>query len=64
LHRVGDVLLGRRIKKVVTNAGDYDKTEVYFYDGQGIVQINNGSGTMVQQFIHGTQSLTRGVAGA
>ena len=46
---------GRRIKKVVTNAGDYDKTEVYFYNGQQIVQINNGSGAMVQQFIHGTQ---------
>ena len=46
---------GRRIKKVVTNAGDYDKTEVYFYDGQRICQINNGSGAMVQQFIHGTQ---------
>jgi RHS repeat-associated protein len=47
--------LGRRIKKVVTSSGDFDKTEVYFYDGQQIVQINNGSGAMVQQFIHGTQ---------
>ncbi len=47
--------LGRRIKKVVTNAGDYEKTEVYFYDGQRIVQTNNGSGAVVQQFIHGTQ---------
>jgi RHS repeat-associated protein len=47
--------LGRRIKKVVTSSGDFDKTEVYFYDGQRIVQINNGSGAMVQQFIHGTQ---------
>ncbi|MFH1111045.1 MAG: hypothetical protein V1790_17885 [Planctomycetota bacterium] len=28
-----------------------NKTEVYFYDGQQIVQINNGSGTMVQQVI-------------
>jgi len=47
--------LGRRIKKVVTSSGDFNKTEVYFYDGQQIVQINNGSGAMVQQFIHGTQ---------
>lgn len=47
--------LDHRTRKVVTNAGDYDKTEVYFYDGQRIVQINNGSGTMLQQFIHGTQ---------
>ncbi len=46
---------GRRIKKTVSNSGDYDKTEVYFYDGQRMVQINNGSGAMVQQFIHGTQ---------
>jgi len=48
-HKFGS--LGRRIKKVVTKAGDFNKTEVYFYDGQRIVQINNGSGTMVQQFI-------------
>ncbi|MFH1111233.1 MAG: hypothetical protein V1790_18850 [Planctomycetota bacterium] len=27
------------------------KTEVYFYEGQRIVQINNGSGAMVQQVI-------------
>jgi RHS repeat-associated protein len=47
--------LGRRIKKVVTKSAPYDATTVYLYDGQRIAQINNGSGTMVQQFIHGTQ---------
>lgn len=39
----------------MTKSGLYNKTEVYFYDGQRICQINNGSGAMVQQFIHGTQ---------
>ncbi|MBI3834742.1 MAG: hypothetical protein HY287_10475 [Planctomycetes bacterium] len=28
---------------------------VYLYDGQKIIQANDGSGNMVQQFIHGTQ---------
>jgi len=47
--------LGRRMKKAVTNSGDQDATVVYLYDGQKIIQANDGSGNMVQQFIHGTQ---------
>jgi len=47
--------LGRRIKKVVSKSGENDKTEVYLYDGQKIIEIRNGSNAMVQQFIHGTQ---------
>ena len=47
--------LGRRISKTVTNSGDFDGTFKYNYDGQRIVQVNNGSNAMVQQFIHGTQ---------
>jgi len=43
--------LGRRIKKVVSKSGEYDKTEVYLYDGQKIIEIRNGSNAMVQQFI-------------
>ena len=46
---------GRRIKKVVTNSGQHDKTEVYLYDGQKIIETRDGSNNMVQQFIHGTQ---------
>ncbi len=46
---------GRRIKKVVTKSGGFDDTVVYFYDGQKICETRNGSGNMVQQFIHGTQ---------
>ncbi|MEK6674024.1 MAG: hypothetical protein AABZ47_00045, partial [Planctomycetota bacterium] len=47
--------LGRRIKKVVSNSGEFDGTVVYFYDGQKIVETRNGSGNVYQQFIHGTQ---------
>ncbi len=46
---------GRRIKKVVTNSGGFDDVVVYLYDGQKICETRNGSGNMVQQFIHGTQ---------
>ncbi|MEK6675043.1 MAG: RHS repeat-associated core domain-containing protein, partial [Planctomycetota bacterium] len=47
--------IGRRIEKVVTNTGTFDATWRYFYDGQKIVETRNGSGNMVQQFIHGTR---------
>jgi RHS repeat-associated protein len=47
---------GRRIKKVVNNSGIYDKTEVYLYDGQRIIETRlGGQTTMNQQFIHGPQ---------
>ena len=46
---------GRRIKKVVTNAGDADGTTVYLFDGHKIIETRNGSAAVVQQFIHGTQ---------
>jgi len=46
---------GRRIKKVVTNSYEHDGTFVYFYDGHKIIEVRNGSGSVVQQFIHGTQ---------
>ncbi|MEK6674488.1 MAG: RHS repeat-associated core domain-containing protein [Planctomycetota bacterium] len=47
--------IGRRIEKVVTNTGTFDATWRYFYDGQKIVETRDGSGNMVQQFIHGTR---------
>ncbi len=46
---------GRRMKKVVTNSGDLDRTVVYLYDGWKICETQDGSDNMVQQFIHGTQ---------
>ncbi len=49
--------LGRRIKKVVTNSGTNDKTEVYLYDDQKIIETRLGGAPndAYQQFIHGTQ---------
>ena len=43
------------MKKVVTNAGPLDGTEVYLYDGWKICEMQDGSDNVVQQFIHGTQ---------
>ena len=48
--------LGRRIKKVVTNAGDLDGTELYFYGkGHQVIEVRDGSENMIRQVIHGTQ---------
>jgi len=47
--------LGRRIKKVVTNAGDLETTTAHYYNGQQIIETRDGSNNVVQQFIHGTQ---------
>ena len=46
---------GRRIKKIVTNAGQYDGTVVCYYDGWKIIETRDGSANLYQQFIHGTQ---------
>jgi RHS repeat-associated protein len=43
---------GRRIKKVVTNSGEFDGTTVYFYNGSQILETRNGSGNMVQQWVY------------
>ena len=45
----------RRAKKVASNSGDFDGTFVYTFDRQKICQVNDGSGNVVQQFIHGTR---------
>ncbi len=49
--------LGRRMKKVVTNAGEFDKTEVYLYEGHKIIEtrLAGDPNNAYQQFIHGTQ---------
>ena len=48
---------GRRMKKVLTNSGDFDATVVYLYDGWKICEMQDGSDNMVQQFIHGTRCI-------
>jgi len=49
--------VGRRIKKSVTNSGNFDAVTRYYYDGQKIVETRVGDNptTYHQQFIHGTQ---------
>ena len=48
--------LGRRIKKVVTNAGDLDGTELYFYGkGHQVIEVRDGSENMIRQVVHGTR---------
>jgi RHS repeat-associated protein len=46
---------GRRIKKVVSNSGDLDTTEVYYYAGQQMIEARNGSEQATRQFVFGTQ---------
>ncbi|MBN1943120.1 MAG: hypothetical protein JW849_07480, partial [Phycisphaerae bacterium] len=36
--------LGRRIVKAVDNSGDWDCTYNYYYNGQQMVEVQNGSG--------------------
>ncbi|MGB2985535.1 MAG: hypothetical protein WBE26_06590, partial [Phycisphaerae bacterium] len=47
--------IGRRLKKVTSNSGDYGGAVVYLYDSQKIIETRNGSGNLYQQAIHGTQ---------
>jgi len=47
--------LGRRIRKVVNNAGDLDGTTVYYYNGQQMIETRDGSGNVLMQVIHGTR---------
>ncbi len=46
---------GRRLKKVVTDSGNWDGTVVYLYDGQKIIETRDGSGNMVQQVVRGVK---------
>ena len=45
----------RRSGESVSDVLDIGKTQVYLYDGQKIIQTNDGSGNMIRQLIHGTQ---------
>ena len=46
---------GRRIKKVVTNAGPDNGTVVFYYNGWKMIETRDGSANLYQQFVHGTQ---------
>jgi RHS repeat-associated protein len=41
--------LGRRIAKVVSNCGDLDMTYHFYYEGQSIVELRNGSDMVLKQ---------------
>ncbi|MCZ6691395.1 MAG: RHS repeat-associated core domain-containing protein [Planctomycetota bacterium] len=43
----------RRIKKVVTNSGSLNGTALFFYDGWQVIEEQDGSGTMLQQYVYG-----------
>jgi len=47
--------LRRRIGKALTNRGDLDPTEWYYYSGQRQIEARNGSGQTTRQYVWGTQ---------
>ena len=48
--------LARRIRKVVTNSGQLDGTELYFYGkGHQVIEVRDGSENMIRQVVHGRQ---------
>ncbi len=61
-YSVGSILatmaydgLGRRTVKAISNSADLDCTYHYYYDGQSIIEIRNGSDFWVQEFTWGLQ---------
>jgi RHS repeat-associated protein len=46
---------GRRVKKTVTNSGQWDATFKYYYDGDSLVEQRNGSDQTLKQHVWGTR---------
>lgn len=46
---------GRRVKKVISNRGDMDATELYYYNGPQMIQQRNGSEAIEREYVYGTQ---------
>jgi RHS repeat-associated protein len=46
---------GRRVKKTVTNSGQWDSTFKYYYDNDSLVETRNGSDQTVKQHVWGTR---------
>ncbi len=53
---------GRRATKEVGNSGSYATTEIYYYNGQQLIEVRNGSEQVVQQLYHGTQYIDEVIA--
>jgi len=45
--------LGRRIKKVVTNSGDWDATYHYYHDGRRAIETRSGGDRVLKQEVWG-----------
>ncbi len=45
--------LGRRIVKDVEESGDWDEAYHYFYNGQSMVEMRNGSDDVIKQYVWG-----------
>jgi len=45
--------LGRRIKKAVTNCGDWGQTYKYYHSGQSMIETRNGSDETLKQHVWG-----------
>ena len=45
--------LGRRIKKAVSNCGDWNGTCHYYYDGQRMIEVRDGSWDVLKQHVWG-----------
>jgi len=40
---------GRRVKKAITNSGQWDATHKYYYDNDSLVEMRNGSDDPLKQ---------------
>jgi RHS repeat-associated protein len=46
---------GRRVKKALANAGQWDCTYHYYYDGDSLIETRNGSDVRIKQHVWGTR---------
>ncbi len=54
--------LGRRIEKAVSNCGDLDGTFRFWYNGQQVIEVRDGSSNVLTQAYYGTQYIDELVA--
>ncbi|MBE7457798.1 MAG: hypothetical protein HS102_14420 [Planctomycetia bacterium] len=62
LHTAEFDALGRRIEKIVSNSGDLDGTFRYWYHGQQMIEVRDGSSNVLTQAYYGTQYIDEIVA--
>ena len=47
--------LGRRNYKEIINCADWNRTYKYYYDGHKLVELRQGDGKVLKQYVWGTQ---------